>query len=87
MYLGSFGGRQKAQSDLVAINARWNRQILDVWSKSISFHLVMYIEAQKSIWVGYKTQLKSVFFCHLGVGRELNLIFLLVLGLLSKLMF
>ena len=60
-HLGSFGGRQKAQSDLVAINARWNLQILDVWSKSISFHLVMYIEAQKSIWVGYKTQLKSVY--------------------------
>ena len=49
LHLGSFGGRQKAQSDIVAINARWNLQILDVWSKSISFHLVMYIQAQKSI--------------------------------------
>ena len=28
-HLGSFGGRQKAQSDLVAINAGWNLQIVD----------------------------------------------------------
>ena len=79
-HLGSFGGRQKAQSDLIAINAGWNLQILDVWSKSISFHLVMYIQAQKSIWVGYKTQLKSVYsfiWGHLGVARRLNLILLL----------
>ena len=70
LHLGSFGGRQKAQSDLVAINARWNLQILDVWSKSISFHLVMYIQAQKSIWVGYKTQLKSVFFVIWGSAES-----------------
>ena len=61
LHLGSFGGRQKAQSDLVAINAGWNLQILDVWSKSITYYLVMYIEAQKSIWFGYRTQLKSVY--------------------------
>ena len=41
-HLGSFGGHQKAQSDLIAINAGWNLQILDIGSKSISFHLVMY---------------------------------------------
>ena len=69
-HLGSFGGRQKAQSDLIAINAGWNLQILDVGSKSISFHLVMYIQAQKSIWVGYKTQLKSVFFVIWGSAES-----------------
>ena len=79
-HLGSFGGRQRTQSDLVAVNAGWNLQIIDVWSKSISFHLVMYIQAQKSIWFGYRIQLKSVYsfiWGHLGVARRLNLILLL----------
>ena len=70
LHLGSFGGRQKAQSDLIAINAGWNLQILDVWSKSISCHLVMYIQFQKSIWVEYKTQLNSVFFVIWGSAES-----------------
>ena len=35
LHLGSFEGRQKAQSDLVAINAGWNLKILDHWSPGV----------------------------------------------------
>ena len=35
-----------------AINVGWNLWIWDFWPKSISFHLVMHILAQKSIWFG-----------------------------------
>ena len=80
LHLGSFGGRQKAQSDLIAINSGWNLQILEVWSKPISCHLDMYIQAQKSIRFEYKTHLKSVYsfiWGHLVVARRINLILLL----------